>query len=57
MEIDDCVSDKEIAQKLGPEYMSPCSQLTFVADIRIAKKKLLELRKKESILELLKNNL
>ena len=54
MKIDEFVSDKESAQELGPEYMSPCSQLTFEADIRIAKEKILERRKKESSLRMLK---
>ena len=54
MKIDEFVSDKEVVQELGPEYMSPCSQLTFEADIRIAKEKILERRKKESSLVMLK---
>ena len=48
MKIDEFVSDKVIVQELRPEYMSPCSQLTFEADIRIAKEKILERQKKES---------
>ena len=54
MKIDEFVSDKKIAQELGPEYMSPCSQLTFEADILIAKEKILERRKKESSVVMLK---
>ena len=54
MKIDEFVSDKEIAEELGPEYMSPCSKLTFKADIWIAKEKILERRKKESSLVMLK---
>ena len=54
MEIDEFVSDKEIAQKFNPKYMSFCSQLTFEADIRIAKEKILERRKKEFSLVMLK---
>ena len=56
MKIDEFVSDKEVAQVLGPEYMSPCSQLTFEADIRIAKEKIHERRKKESSLVMLKKS-
>ena len=54
MKTNEFVSDKEIAQELGPEYMSPCSQLTFEADIRIAKEKILERSKKESSVVMLK---
>ena len=54
MKINEFLSNKEIAQELGPEYMSPCSQLTFEADIRIAKEKILERRKKESSVVMLK---
>ena len=44
------MSNKEITQELGPEYMSACSQLTFEVDIQIAKEKILERQKKESSL-------
>ena len=50
MKSNEFVSDKEIAQELSPEYMLPCSQLTFEADIQIAKEKILERQKKESSL-------
>ena len=42
---DEFVSDEEVSRELGPNYISPCSQLTFEADIRIAKKRILERRK------------
>ena len=45
----DCVSDEEVAAELGPDYDPPCSQLTYEADIRNAKERILERRKKESI--------
>ena len=54
MKTDEFVSDKEIAKELGPEYMSLCSQLTFEADIRISTEKILERRKKESSVVMLK---
>ena len=31
------VSDEEVSRELGPNYISPCSQLTFEANIRNAK--------------------
>ena len=42
---DEFVSDKEVSCELGPNYISPCSQLTFEADIRNAKERILERRK------------
>ena len=54
MKINESVSDKEIAQELNPEYMSPCSKLTFVTDIQIANKTIRELRIKESSLVMLR---
>ena len=39
------VSDEEVSRELGPNYISPCSQLTFEADIRNAKERILERRK------------
>ena len=42
----DLVSDEEVAAELGPEYDPPCSQLTYEADIRNAKERILERRKK-----------
>ena len=45
----DCVSDEEVAAELGPDYDPPCSQLTYEADIRIAKERILERRKRETI--------
>ena len=48
------MSDKEIAQELGPEYMSPCFQLTLEADIQIAKEKIFDRLKKEFSLGMLK---
>ena len=45
----DFVSDEEVAAELGPDYDPPCSQLTYKADIRNAKERILERRKKKSI--------
>ena len=45
----DFVSDEEVAAELGPDYDPPCSQLTYEADIRNAKERILERRKKKSI--------
>ena len=33
------VSDEEVSRELGPNYISPCSQLTYEADIRMLKNK------------------
>ena len=33
----DFVSDENLATELGPHYVWPCSQLTYEADLRIAK--------------------
>ena len=46
----ECVSDEEVAAELGPNYNPPCSQLTYEADIINAKERILERRKKESII-------
>ena len=43
------VSDEEVSRELGLNYISPCSQLTFVADIRNAKDQILERRKNNLI--------
>ena len=43
------VSDKEVSRELGPNYISPCSQLTLEADIRNAKQRILERRKNNLI--------
>ena len=43
------VSDEEVSRELGPNYISPCSQLTFEADIRNAKERILERRKNNVI--------
>ena len=45
----DFVSDDEVAAELGPDYDPPYSQLTYEADIRNAKERILERRKKKSI--------
>ena len=45
----DLVSDEEVAGELGPDYDPPCSQLTYEADIRNAKERILKRRKKKSI--------
>ena len=45
----DCVSDEEMAAELGLDYDPPCSQLTYEADIRIAKQRVLESQKRETI--------
>ena len=42
----DFVSDKEVADELGTDYDPPCSQLTYEADIRNAKDRIRERRKK-----------
>ena len=42
----ECVSDEEVAAELGPGYDSPCSQLTYEADILKGKEQILERRKK-----------
>ena len=52
----DIVSDKEVAAELGPDYDPPCSQLTYEADIRNAKERILERRKKESIQGIIKKS-
>ena len=43
------VCDEEVSIELGPNYISPCSQLTFEADIRNAKVRILERRKNNLI--------
>ena len=43
------VSDEEVSRELGPNYISPCSQLTLEADIRNAKDRILERRKNNLI--------
>ena len=50
----DLVSDEEVAAELGPDYDPPCSQLTYEADIRNAKERILERRKNESIQGIIK---
>ena len=45
----DFVSDEEVAAELGPDYNPMCSLLTYEADIRNAKERILERRKKKSI--------
>ena len=45
----DFVSDEEVAAELGPDYYPPCSQLTYTADIRNAKERVLERRTKKTI--------
>ena len=39
------VSEEVVSLELGPNYISPCSQLTFEANIRTAKERILESRK------------
>ena len=39
-----------MSRELGPYYISPCSQLTFEADIRNAKKRNLE-RSKNNVID------
>ena len=39
------MSEEEVSRELGPNYISPCSKLTFEADIRNAKERILERRK------------
>ena len=36
------VSNEEVSRELGPNYTSPCFQLTFEADIRNAKEQIVE---------------
>ena len=43
------VSDEEVSRELGPNYISPCSKLTFEADIRNDKDRILERRKNNLI--------
>ena len=43
------VSNEEVSRKLGPNYISPWSQLIFEADIRNAKDRILERRKNNLI--------
>ena len=43
------VIDEEVSRELGPKYISLCSQLTFEADIRNAKERILERRKNNPI--------
>ena len=43
------MSDEEVAAELGPDYDPPCYQLTYEADIRNAKERILERRKKKLI--------
>ena len=50
----DCVSDEEVAAELGPDYDPPCSKLTYEADIRIVKERILERRKRETIQSMLR---
>ena len=50
----DFVSEDDVAAELGPDYNPPCSQLTYEADIRNAKERILERRKKESIQGMIK---
>ena len=45
----DFVSDERVAAMLGFEYVPSCSQLTYEANIRNAKEKILERRKTKSI--------
>ena len=45
----ECVSDEEVAAELSLDYIPPCSQLTYKADIRNAKERILERQKKKSI--------
>ena len=42
---DEFVSDEKVSCELGPNYISPCSQLNFEADIRNSTKRILERRK------------
>ena len=50
----DFVSDEEVAAELGPDYEPPCSQLTHESNIRNAKERILERRKKQSIQGIIK---
>ena len=43
----DFVSDEEVTAELGPDYDPPCSQLTYEADIRNAKERIIERKKKK----------
>ena len=45
----DFVSDEEVAAELGSDYDPPCSQLTYKSDIRNAKARILEHRKKKFV--------
>ena len=46
---EDFVSHEEVSRELVPNYISPCSELTFEADIRNAKVRILERRKNNVI--------
>ena len=50
----ECVSDEKAAAELGPDYDPQCSQLTYKADIRNAKERILKRRQKESIQGIIK---
>ena len=39
------VSDEEVSRKLGLNYISPCSQLTFKADIQNANERIIKRHK------------
>ena len=52
----DFVSEDDVAAELGPDYNPLCSQLTYEADIRNAKERILERRKKESIQSMIKKS-
>ena len=43
------VRDEEVSRELGFNYVSPCFQLTFEANIRNAKERILERRKNNLI--------
>ena len=43
------VSNEEVSRELGPNYISPCSQLNYKADIQDAKEQILERRKTNMI--------
>ena len=50
----ECVSDEEVAAELGRDYDPSYSQLTHEDNIRNAKERILERRKRESIQGIIK---
>ena len=45
----DFMSDENVAAEISPDYDPPCSQLTYKADIKNAKERIIGRRKNEVI--------